>query len=52
MRDTKEIEIMFAVYRMIDGEWYYWGKWNDRHKANEVALELKDTCEGVWVKEI
>ena len=43
---------MFAVYRMIDGEWYYWGKWNDRHKANEIALELKDTCEGVWVKEI
>ena len=42
----------YAVYRMVDGEWWYWGKWTDRNRANEVALELQDTCEGVWVKEI
>jgi hypothetical protein len=44
--------MMYEVYRWVDGEWYYWGRWSDRNRANEVALELRDTCDGVWVKEV
>ena len=41
-----EVEIMWQVFRVFweDGELkeYYWGEWEDRDKANEVALELRD----------
>lgn len=37
---------MWQVFRVFleDGELkeYYWGEWEDRDKANEVALELRD----------
>ena len=37
---------MYEVYRVFleDGELkeYYWGRWSDERKANEVALELRD----------
>ena len=31
---------MFAVYKFVDGEWYYWGKWNDKEKATQVADDI------------
>lgn len=32
----------FIVARYVDGEYWFWGAWNDRNKANEVAIELGD----------
>lgn len=32
----------YIVARRVDGELYFWGAWNDRNKANEVAIELGD----------
>ena len=37
----------YTVYRFVDGEWYPWGTWSDRNRANEVALMLQE--EGQWV---
>ena len=44
--------MMYEVYRFVDGEWWFWGRWEDRNRANEVAMELRDTCEDIWVKEV
>ena len=33
-------EYKYIVARRIDGELWFWGAWNDRNKANEVALEI------------
>lgn len=41
----------YTVLRFVDGQWWPWGTWADRNKANEVALELRHTCEGIWVRE-
>ena len=30
----------YIVARRIDGELWFWGAWNDRNKANEVAIEI------------
>ena len=30
----------YIVARDVDGELWFWGAWDDRNKANEVALEL------------
>jgi len=30
----------YIVARRIDGELWFWGAWNDRGEANEVALEI------------
>lgn len=37
----------YIVAMSVDGELWFWGAWNDRDKANEVALELGN---GVVVK--
>ena len=29
----------YIVARRVDGEYWFWGAWNDRDRANEVALE-------------
>lgn len=48
---------MFKVYRefLVDGkiEAYYWGSWEDRNTANEVALELRENsdCFSTYVVE-
>jgi len=34
-------EYKYIVARRIDGELWFWGAWNDRNKANEVALEIE-----------
>ena len=31
---------MFTVYKFVDGEWYYWGRWTDRDIANQVAQDM------------
>ena len=30
----------YIVARRVDGELWFWGAWNDRDKANDVAEEL------------
>ena len=30
----------YIVVRRVDGELYFWGAWNDRNKANKVAIEI------------
>ena len=33
----------FVVARWVDGEYWFWGCWNDRNAANEAALEEDGT---------
>ena len=33
---------MFKVMMIVDGQAYCYGKWEDRNKANEVALEVQE----------
>ena len=30
----------YIVARRVDGELWFWGAWDDRNTANEVALEI------------
>ena len=30
----------YVVARRIDGDLWYWGSWDDRDTANEVALQV------------
>lgn len=30
----------YIVARRVDGELWFWGSWDDRDRANEVALEI------------
>lgn len=30
----------YIVVRRVKGELWFWGAWNDRDTANEVALEI------------
>ena len=32
-------ERKYIVVRKVDGEYWFYGAWDDRHTANEVALE-------------
>ena len=36
---------MFKVMMLIDDEVYEYGRWNDRNKANEVAMEVREERE-------
>ena len=44
---------MYKVYRVVEinGEVVdcYWGQWSDENKANEIALQLRDTCFSTYV---
>ena len=31
---------IYVVARRVDNELWYWGSWEDRDKANEVALQI------------
>ena len=33
-------EYKYIVARRIDGALWFYGAWNDRNKANEIALEI------------
>lgn len=41
--------MMFVVEMYFDGEWYPYGEWDDRDRANEVAMEVRDE-RGCWVR--
>jgi len=30
----------YIVAREVDGEFWYWGAWNESEKANEVARDI------------
>ena len=32
----------YIVARQVDGEFYFWGAWNDKDKANNISHELGD----------
>lgn len=36
-KDTTE---KYIVARRVDGDLWFWGAWNDRNRANEVAMEI------------
>lgn len=44
---------MFRVEMLIDDEWYTYGTYADRNRANEVAMAVRDErdCD-VYVSEI
>lgn len=44
---------MFKVEMLIEGEWYTYGTYNNRDRANEVAMMVRDErdCE-VYVEEV
>ena len=33
---------MYVVEMFIDGEWWYHSKWEDKDKANEIAMQVRD----------
>ena len=33
---------MYRVEMFIDGDWYVYGTYNDRNKANEIAKEVEE----------
>lgn len=33
---------MYKVMMLVDGEAYEYGRWTDRNKANEVAMEVRE----------
>lgn len=33
-------EYKYIVVRRVDGEFWFWGAWNDCNRANEVAIEI------------
>lgn len=33
---------MFVVYMEVDGEEYIYGRYDDRDRANEIALQVKE----------
>lgn len=33
-------EKKYVVMRSVDGELYFWGAWDERERANEVANEI------------
>jgi hypothetical protein len=33
---------MFRVMMLVDGSAYEYGRWADRNKANEVAMEVRE----------
>lgn len=37
----------FIVARDVEGEKWYWGSWDDRDRANEVAIQIGGE---VWEK--
>lgn len=40
---------MFAVYMFVDDKWYIYGKYDDRKRANEVAMTVRDERD-VWTE--
>lgn len=34
---------MFKVMMIVDGKSYFYGAWENRNKANEVAIEVRDS---------
>ena len=36
----KNTEEKYIVARRVDGDLWFWGAWNDRNRANEVAMEI------------
>lgn len=42
---------MYRVEMFIDGEWYPYGTYEDRKKANEVGILVREE-RGCWIKVI
>jgi hypothetical protein len=40
-KKEREVNKMFRVMMLVDGEAYEYGRWADRNKANEVAMEVR-----------
>lgn len=42
----------YIVARRVDGALWFWGSWDDRNKANEVALEIGGEVIAAEIEEI
>ena len=40
---------MFVVERFVDGQWYYWGRYDTPERAEEVRVMLQ-TEYGMWAR--
>jgi hypothetical protein len=40
--NEREVTQMFKVMMIIDGGHYFYGRWEDRNKANEVAMIVRE----------
>ena len=38
----------YVVARVVDGELWYWGSWEDEEDAKQAAISIPGT--GVWMK--
>ena len=49
----EDIEKRFKVIMIVDGEEYAYGTYNSRHRANEIAMQVRDEREiETYVKEV
>lgn len=50
MENTKK----FRLEKLVDGEWYVYGTYTTRDKANEVANWLMNmgSCENTYISEV
>ena len=39
---------MFQIIMVVDGCEYVYGTYNDRHRANEIAMQVRDQRQ-IWV---
>lgn len=41
--------VIYMNYPDEDDRWYEYGKYSDRNRANEIAMQVRDS-RGCWVK--
>ena len=47
--EKREVIKMFIVERLVDGQWYYWGRYDTPERAEEVRVMLQ-TEYGMWAR--
>lgn len=44
---------MFTIYMLVGESWYVYGSYDDRKRANEIAMQVRDERGvEVWVREL
>ena len=42
VKNIDKIYARYVVARLVDGEFWFWGQWDDKDKANSVAGEFEN----------